>query len=284
MTINIGEQTVEAVLDELLSRLEYTSDTPGLDAQVVLAHLMEKPRSWIMAHPEAVLTGKQSLALESVLVRLEGGEPLPYVLGRWEFFGLDFELSKDVLIPRPETELLVERAVAWLQVNPTKTRVADVGTGSGCIGISLAVNVPGITVAATDISASALGLARRNAIRHGVEGRVEFFQQDLFPPIEEFHLIVTNPPYIPTNTLHGLPIFGREPTLALDGGSDGLDLIRRILAAAPDRLLPGGLFLMELEASKGPAVLSLAYDSFSEAEIHLHKDFSGRERLLEIQV
>jgi release factor glutamine methyltransferase len=284
MTINIGEQTVEAVLDELLSRLEYTSDTPGLDAQVVLSNVLGKPRSWIMAHPEAILTGKQTLALEALISRLEAGEPLPYVLGRWEFFGLDFELSKDVLIPRPETELLVERAVAWLQANPAFTRMADIGTGSGCIGISVAVNVPGISVSATDISSTALDLARRNAARHGVEARVSFYQQDLFPPEGEFHLIVSNPPYIPTNTLHGLPIFGREPSLALDGGADGLDLIRRILADAPDRLLPGGLFLMELEASRGPAVLSLAYDSFAEAEIHLHKDFSGRERLLEIQV
>ncbi len=113
---------------------------------------------------------------------------------------------------------------------------------------------------------------------------MEFLCCDLFPPDAEFDLIVANPPYIPTKTLHKLPIFGREPTLALDGGTDGLDLIRRLLTAAPDRLVPGGLLLMEIEASEGPAALSLACDIFSEAEIHLHKDLAGRDRILEIQV
>jgi release factor glutamine methyltransferase len=148
----------------------------------------------------------------------------------------------------------------------------------------MAVNVPGIHVTATDVSPQALELARRNASRHGVEARLEFFHKDLFPQGREFNLIVSNPPYIPTGTLQQLPIFGREPTLALDGGEDGLTLVRRILQGAPERLLPGGLLLMEVEASQGAAVLSLAFDSFSEAEIHLHNDFSGHERLLEVQV
>jgi len=284
MAINVSEQTVEAILEELIARLGKVSDTPGLDAQALMAHVLNRSRSWIMAHPEMALSGEQVLAVDKLLSRLENGEPLPYVLGRWEFFGLDFELSKDVLIPRPETELLVERAIAWLQAHPGYTRVADIGTGSGCIATTLAFNVTSITVSATDISLNALECARRNATRYGVESRIEFFKQDLFPPEGDFHLIVTNPPYIPTKTLHRLPVFGREPTLALDGGADGLDLIRRILASAPDRLAPGGLLLMEIEASEGPSVLSLVYDSFGVAEIHLHKDLSGHERLLEVQV
>ena len=269
---------------EVIARLGKVSDTPGLDVQELMAHIINRSRSWVMAHSEKSLTGDQVLELESLLARLEGGEPLPYVLGRWDFFNLEFEISKDVLIPRPETELLVERAIAWLRLHPESTRVADIGTGSGCIGIALAVNVPSISVFATDISPAALELARRNAIRFGVESRIEFSQQDLFPPEDEYHLVVSNPPYIPTHTLHKLPVYGREPTLALDGGTDGLDLVRRILAEAPDRLIPGGHLFMEIEASQGPAVLSLAYDSFGEAEIHLHKDLSGRERLLEVQV
>ncbi len=284
MAINVEVQTVEAVLEEIISRLEKVSDTPGLDAQVVMGHVLDRSRSWVMAHPEKILTGEQVLTLDKMLTRLEKGEPLPYVLGRWEFFNLEFELTKDVLIPRPETELLVERAVSWLQAHPDYTHVADIGTGSGCIGIALAVNVPSINVTATDISPAAIELARRNAAKNGVDSRIEFVQQDLFPSQGEYHLIVSNPPYIPSDTLQKLPIYGREPTLALDGGADGLSLVRRILTAAPDRLLPGGLLLMEIEASEGPAVLSLVYDSFGEAEIHLHKDFSGRERLLEIQV
>ena len=284
MTINFGDKTVEKVLDDLIYRLEKTSDTPGLDAEVVLAHLLEKPRSWVMAHPEAALTGDDPDTLESLVARLERGEPLPYVLGSWEFFGLEFEVSNEVLIPRPETELLVERAIAWLQSHPEFVHVADIGTGCGCIGIALAANVPGLKVTSTDISPQALEIARRNAVKNGVEAQIEFIRQDLFPPDSKFNLIVSNPPYIPTDTLQKLPIFGREPTLALDGGADGLGFIRRILNEAPVRLTPGGLLLMELEASEGSAVLSLAYDIFSEAEIHLHKDLAGRERLLEIQV
>ena len=284
MTNRVGGKTVETALDDLIFRLEKTSDTPGLDAQVVLARLFGKPRSWVMAHPEAPLTGNRSIALDGLVARLEAGEPLPYVLGRWEFFGLEFEVTSDVLIPRPETELMVERAIAWLQMHPDCRHAADIGTGSGCIGIALSVNVPDLRVAATDISPQALEVARRNAVKNGVSEQMEFLCQDLFPADGEHNLIIANLPYIPTNTLCRLPIYGREPTVALDGGVDGLDLIHRLLVEVPDRLLPGGLLLMEIEASEGPAVLSLAYDVFAEAEIHLHKDLSGHERILEVQV
>ena len=284
MTNRVGGKTVETALDDLIFRLEKTSDTPGLDAQVVLARLFGKPRSWVMAHPEALLTGNRSIALDGLVARLEGGEPLPYVLGRWEFFGLEFEVTPDVLIPRPETELMAERAIAWLQIHPDCRHAADIGTGSGCIGIALSVNVPDLRVAATDISPRALEVARRNAVKNGVSEQMEFLCRDLFPADGEHNLIIANLPYIPTNTLYRLPIYGREPTVALDGGVDGLDLIRRLLVEVPDRLLPGGLLLMEIEASEGPAVLSLAYDVFAEAEIHLHKDLSGHERILEVQV
>ena len=121
-------------------------------------------------------------------------------------------------------------------------------------------------------------------MKNGVGQRMEILCCDLFPQDAEFNLIVANLPYIPTNTLQELFIHGREPTVALNGGPDGLDLIRRLLSAAPDRLVPGGLLLMEIEASEGPSALSLAYDAFAEAEIHLHKDLAGRDRILEVQV
>ncbi len=283
MTNKRTGKPVGTVLDGLISRLEKKSETPGVDARVLLAQVMKRSPAWVMAHPEALLTANRATSLETLVARLEGGDPLPYVLGRWEFFGLDFEVTPDVLIPRPETELLVERGIAWLQVHSDLRHAADVGTGSGCIGIALAANVPDLQVMASDISSQALKMARRNAIKNGVGQRVEFLCCDLFPPEIEFDLIVANLPYIPTKTLRKLPIFGREPTLALDGGMDGLDLIRRLLTAAPDRLVPGGLLLMEIEASEGPAALSLACDAFAEAEIHLHKDLAGRDRILEIQ-
>ena len=284
MTNKSGGKTVGPALEALIHRLEKNSNTPSLDARTLLAHVIERPSSWVMAHPEASLTSHHAAALEALVARIEGGAPLPYILGRWEFFGLEFEVTPDVLIPRPETELLVERAIAWLQRHPEARHAADVGTGSGCIGIALAANVPDLQVMASDISAEALKMAHRNARKHGVGHRVQFLCCDLFPPEAEYGLIVANLPYIPTKTLQKLPIFGREPTLALDGGVDGLDLIRRLVTAAPDRLVPGGLLLMEIEASEGPAALSLACDIFSEAEIHLHKDLAGRDRIMEIQV
>jgi release factor glutamine methyltransferase len=284
MTIKRGAKSVGSALADLISRLEKNSDTSGLDAQVLLARVLDRPRSWVMAHPEASLDCEYVTALEDLVTRLQSGNPLPYVLGRWEFFGLEFEVTPDVLIPRPETELLVERAIAWLQAHPDRRHAADIGTGSGCIGIALAANIPDLQVMGSDISPDAVKMARHNALKHGVELRMKFLCCDLFPPEAEFDLIVANLPYIPTRTLRKLPIYGREPTLALDGGTDGLDLIRRLLTAAPDRLVPGGLLLMEIGASEGPLAVSLACDTFAEAEIHLHKDLAGRDRILEVQV
>jgi len=263
---------------------------PRLDAQVLLAHVLQKPRTWILAHPETPLTTTQLGSVEQAFLRLKNGEPLPYVIGHWEFFGLNFEVTKDVLIPRPETELLVEHALAWLQSTPGTRSVADIGTGSGCIAVALAVHVPDLQVMATDISAKALAVAHLNARKFHVEHQMEFVECDLLPSSSaglrssRFDLICANLPYIPTGTLHTLPVYGREPALALDGGADGLDLIRRLLTLAPKWLAPGGQMLLELEATLGPSALSLACDSFSQAEIHLHQDLTGRDRLLEIRL
>ena len=284
MTNRVGERTVGAALQDSTLRLEKHSDSPGLDAQEVLARVLKRPRSWVLAHPEAPLTSSRADALERLVAGLERGEPLPYVLGRWEFFGLEFEVTPDVLIPRPETELLVERAIGWLKVQPDRRHAADVGTGSGCIAIALAANIPDLQVMGSDISLAAVKMAQRNAVKHAVAPRTDFLCCNLFPPETEYDLIVANLPYIPTRTLHKLPIYGHEPTMALDGGADGLKLIRGLLTAAPDRLVPGGLLLMEIEASEGPAALSLACDSFVKAEIHLHKDLAGRDRILEVQI
>lgn len=277
--------------EDLAIRLALISDTPGLDAAVLLAHILNKPRTWVMAHPELTLTPEQQKQLDDSLLRFEDGEPFPYILGHWEFFGLDFELTPDVLIPRPETELLVEKAIAWLQESPVRRTVADIGTGSGAIAISIAVYVPDAHVLATEISNKALEVARRNARELNVSNRIDFVQCDLLPPRPDsfpteshFDLICANLPYIPTNTLQSLPIYGREPTLALDGGTDGLDLFRKLMNIAPDWLAPNGLILLEIEATRGVQALSLAYDMFSRAEIHLHQDFTGRDRLLEIQI
>jgi release factor glutamine methyltransferase len=280
-----------ALLSEITTRLTSLSDNPALDASVLLANILGKPRTWLMAHPEIALTSEQQQKLNMSVNRLEDGEPFPYVLGHWEFFGLDFEITPEVLIPRPETELLVEKAIAWLQESPARRTVADVGTGSGVIAISIALHIPDANILASDISQKALTVAQKNALRHNVQQRIEFVACDLLPAKPELFsteqhldLICANLPYIPTPTLSTLPVFGREPTLALDGGVDGLDLIRRLLKLAPGWLAPNGLILLEIEASRGIQALNLAYDLFSEAEIHLHQDLTGRDRVLEIML
>ena len=277
--------------DDLATRLALISDTPALDAAVLLAHILNKPRTWVMAHPELTLTPEQQKQLDDSVARFEDGEPFPYILGHWEFFGLDFDVTPNVLIPRPETELLVEKAIAWLQQSPVRRTVADIGTGSGAIAISIAVTVPGAHILASDISEKALEVAHRNAQKWNVSDRIDFVQCDILPPHpdsfpteDHFDLICANLPYIPTDTLRDLPIYGREPTLALDGGADGLDLFRRLMKIVPDWLAPNGLILLEIEATRGVHALSLAYDMFSEAQIHLHRDLTGRDRLLAIQI
>jgi len=280
-----------SLLSDITIRLASISDTPALDASVLIAHIVNKPRTWIMAHPEVSLTQEQQRQLDNSLEQLEKSDPFPYVLGHWEFFGMEFDVTPDVLIPRPETELLVEKAIVWLQQSPVRRTVADIGTGSGAIAVSIAANIPDAYILATDISAEALGVAKNNASKFHVERRIEFVQCDLLPALPEsfsteqhFDLICANLPYIPTGTLRSLPIYGREPTLALDGGADGLDLFRRLMKIAPDWLAPNALILLEIEASQGVKALSLACDIFSEAEIHLHQDLTGRDRLLEISL
>lgn len=259
------------------------SETPRLDAQVLLGEVCGRGRAWVLAHPEATLSAEAQIRLEAALQRLERGEPLPYVLGHWEFFGLDFALTPAALIPRPETEGLVERALAWLQSRGDCRLAADVGTGCGCIAISLAVHRPSLRLLATDLSMEALRLAQQNAKAHGVSERIDLIQADLLPPCQ-VELICANLPYIPSHKLKALPIYGREPSLALDGGADGLEAIRRLLAQAPSRLKTGGLMLLEIEATQGKAALELAQAAFPRARIRLHQDLAGLDRLIEVSL
>lgn len=275
---------------ELTTRFASISDTPALDASVLIAHILHKPRTWVMAHPELSLTSEQQKQLDDSLARFENGEPFPYILGHWEFFGLDFEVTRDVLIPRPETELLVERAIAWLQESPGHSMVADIGTGSGAIAVSIAVNVSDSHILAADISHAALDVAERNATKLNVADRIEFVHCDILPQrseqfqiADQVDLICANLPYIPTETLQRLPIYEREPTLALDGGADGLELVRKLMKIAPNWLAPNGLILLEIEAAQGSHALKLAHDTFAQAKIQLYPDLTGRDRLLEIQ-
>ena len=274
---------ISDILPKLRSRLTPVSQTPLLDAQVLLGHVLGRTRTWVLAHPEAHLSSNQEHALRDALTRLEVGQPLPYVLGHWEFYGLDFFITPDTLIPRPETELLVEQALSWSRTRSKRLRAADIGTGSGCIAISLALNASNVHVLGCDLSLPALQVAKANANRHGVSGKVDFVQCDLLAPVKvQFDLICANLPYIPTETLHSLKVYQREPELALDGGEDGLGQIRRLLNEAETGLAPGGLLLLEIEAASGATVHSRAREAFPKADVQVLLDMTGRDRLVSV--
>jgi len=276
-------RTVDNALKELRQRFQSHSETAALDARVLLAEVTGKSTSWLSTHPEDPLTNKQREELERFAQRLEAGEPLPYITGHWEFFGLDFIVSPAVLIPRPETELLIEHAIAWLSANPSKRFAVDVGTGSGIIAVCLASRVHDLYLTAIDVSSQALTIARLNAASHGVDNRITFIEADLLEGIEAtFDLICANLPYIPTGTLKELDVYKHEPSLALDGGPDGMGIIRRLLEQSVEKLAPGGLLLLEIESSLGEQALELARNAFPEAEINLRKDYAGRDRLISI--
>lgn len=275
---------IKTILNELSHQLAEVSDTARLDAQVLIGHVLEKPRTWVLAHPEASVSHEDQKRIERLVHRIEKGEPLPYALGRWEFYGLELIITPDTLIPRPETELLVEYALSWLEKHPTHRLAADVGTGSGCISIALAAHVPDINVISSDISFAALKIAQQNLRIHNLERQVELLQADLLTPIQKpLDLICANLPYIPTQTLKTLKIYGREPGLALDGGPQGLDLIQKLLQQCQERLTKGGLLLVEIEASQGKAALWLAQKAFQGSQVRIKSDLAGRDRLIAIQ-
>jgi release factor glutamine methyltransferase len=256
-----------------------------MDASVLLAGCLNKARTWVIAHPEAAISPAELAILENAIERLEAGEPLPYILGHWEFFGLDFLLNPATLIPRPETELLVEQALEWLRKHPHCRQVADVGTGSGCIAISLALHIPDIRIIATDVSGLALQAAVANAQQHAVAGQISFIQANLLDSTRvHFDLICANLPYIPTEILRSLPVYNREPALALDGGVDGLDLMRDLLRTAPTRLSEGGRLLMEIEANQASAVRLLTGEVFPKQKARVLRDLAGKERLLVVDI
>lgn len=266
------------------ARLAAVSETPGLEAQVLLAHALNRPRAWVLAHPESQLPAELLPALNERLEQLAHGVPLPYLTGRQEFFGLELIVTPDVLIPRPETELLVEEALRWLRAHPTRRHAADVGTGSGCITAALTHSVSDLHVLAVERSRAALRVACQNFDQLGLRQQVTTVQGDLLSacglPLD---LVCANLPYIPTATLTGLRVTRHEPRLALDGGADGLDLIRRLLADAPRWLAPGGLILLEIEAGQGGSAAAAARAALPEAEVCVITDLAGLDRLVRIE-
>lgn len=270
-------------LDVSLRKFDGRSGVPLLETQLIAAHVLGKSRAWVLAHPEEILTKSALNSMELLLDSLIAGEPLAYLTGEREFYGRSFIIRPGILVPRPETELLVENAILWLKEHPNKRNAVDAGCGSGCIAVSLAAEIKDLRIDAVDIDRLAVEITAENSHRHAVASRVSPVLADLLPRTEIFYdLICANLPYIPTDTLAQLPVSRFEPTLALDGGLDGLRLIERLLKLAILRLKPGGLILLEIEASQGDSALRMARRFFPRADIRLLHDLADLPRLVAI--
>jgi release factor glutamine methyltransferase len=261
-------------------------DSPRLDAELLLAHVLEANRAAVLTRPDRRLTPKQLTSYRYLVERRAAREPLAYILGCREFFGLDFAVDPRVLIPRPETELLVEEALRLARPKPSPL-LADVGAGSGAIAVSLAVHLPQATVYALDDSPGALAVTAENARRHGVDARIHCLQGNLLAPLPEpVDLVTANLPYVAAPEWEDLApeIRHYEPLAALDGGPDGLALIRGLLGAAASHLRLQGAILLEIGAAQGQAVMALAQRHFPSAQIGLRQDYAGLDRLVVVQL
>ncbi|HET9108807.1 MAG TPA: peptide chain release factor N(5)-glutamine methyltransferase [Steroidobacteraceae bacterium] len=286
--IQSGTLTVGELLSAGARRLQLAlaardpAATPGLDAELLLAHALDAGRARLRSHPEDVPGAGAASRFLALIERRAAGEPVAYILGRKGFWTLELGVSSAVLVPRPETELLVERALALGP--PGAAAVADLGTGSGAIALALASARPQWRIVATDLSAAALVVARANAAALGLE-RVEMIQGDWLAclPERRFGLLLSNPPYVAADDpALGQPELMHEPRLALVAAEDGLAALRRIIESGPDHLEPGGWLLLEHGADQAAAVAG-ALVARGFAQVRSHRDLAGRERMTEGQ-
>lgn len=264
-------------------------ETPRLDAEVLLAHVLRCSRAGLYANSHRQLNENELNRYKKLVEKRACGQPVAYLVGHKEFMGLDFTVSPAVLIPRPDTELLVETAVSLLKKSGAAEPLAvDVGTGSGAIAVSLAHFIPELHVLAVDVSEDALAAARQNARLHGVENRIKFLRGNLLEPVMEQYpglkadIICANLPYVPSGDIPQLAReVKNEPITALDGGPDGLDFYRQLVPQAEKTIKPGGSLLIEIGPGQGKPALEL-FNNWSEAE--LYHDLGGRERLVAAQL
>jgi len=255
------------------------------EAGSLLAFLLDKDRTFILSHADDPISGEQETLFEEFLDARAQGEPAQYITGRQDFYGLEFEVTPAVLIPRPETELLIEAAIKLVGTEETVS-FCDVGTGSGCIAITLLTQLPLAHAIAVDVSGSALEIAKRNAVRHRVTDRIEFLLSDCFAsvPQQTFDLIVSNPPYVADDAVATLQREVRdfEPRVALTAGAGGLNVIRRLINDAKDYLRPGGHLLFEIGFDQHEAVSRLI-DSEVWRLIDIHQDLQGIPRTVALK-
>lgn len=275
--------TVKRVLDWTISHLQqHGSDTPRLDAEVLLAHARGCRRVQLYTQYDTELTPAHRAAMRDLVKRRANAEPVAYLVGHREFFSLDFRVTPDVLIPRPETETLVVELIEAARELPS-VRILDVGTGSGCIAVALAANLPQASVVAVDTSEPALAVARENAAKHGLAERIAFLHGDLFAPVDpaaRFDFIISNPPYVTEEEFATLApdVRDHEPRSALVSGADGLDTIRRLIADAPKFLADGGRLLIEFDPRQANAVCGLIGDDGRYGDATVLKDMNREAR------
>lgn len=260
--------------------------SPRLDAELLLAQVLGLSRVQLYLDLDRPLTGRERAAFKELVLRRRRAEPMAYILGRREFYGRDFLVTPAVLVPRPDTETLVEAALPHLDEGQARTGL-DVGCGSGAVGLTLALERQSLRVDLCDASADALALAKQNAERLGCLPRVSFFQGDLFDAVsgrDPYDLVVSNPPYIPHEELEGLPrdVRDHEPRIALDGGPSGLRFYRRMAETLRTWLLPGGVALFEVGAGQAEEVAALFSAQPGLAHRATHHDLGGIARVVEV--
>ena len=279
----VPDITIEAARREAITRFGSVGiDTAALDADLLLAHILKVERAYIYAHGDAVLSASQSQAIEALVVRREKREPVAYLLGTQEFYGRAFEVSSSVLIPRPETELLVDICKDWCtkQKRPAPT-ILDLCTGSGCVAVTLACELPDASITAADLSQDALVVCQANMARHGVGARVHARHGDLFEAIDDgarFDIIVANPPYVEKPGWHDLADDVRlyEPEMALCADDDGLSIIRRLIGGAEHYLGSDGLLAFEMGAGQSPQIRPLLTGWH---KVEMVRDLQGHDRV-----
>lgn len=265
-------------------------DSPRLSAELLLAHVLKIARIKLYTDYDRPMQEQELATYRELVRRAAEHEPIAYLTGQAHFFDLELDIVAPVLIPRPDTETLVENVLRFVKHTPgfESPRIADLCTGSGCIALALAKHIPLAHVAAVDLDPKAIALAKQNVQRLGLAERVAVLQGDLFEPLSQlvdpgpFHLIVSNPPYIPSAEIARLDRNVRdfESHLALDGGTDGLDYHRRLLAGAADRLVPAGRLYMEIAFDQAEKVLALANAEQSLADPKVLRDYAGKDRVL----
>lgn len=259
-------------------------DDASLEGEILLRHVLGINRSQLFSDLDGNVSPAQAESLRKLLERRLSGEPSAYITGHREFYGLDFKVNRHVLIPRPESEPLVEKALSLCRSHAISI-IADIGTGCGAIAISLAKNLPAATIYATDISSQALEVAGENCRRHGVTDRIVLLQGDMLGALPEpVDLIVANLPYVREAELTGIGPLSFEPELALNGGKDGLDRISLLCRQAGDKLRNKGSMLLEIGQGQSQAVKAIMHELFPSALIEVDRDLAGIERVISLRL